>query len=83
MKSIKPILTFAKIDLKRLFRDKVAIFFVFAFPLVFLLVFGGLFGRDQEVSFKVAIFNESESQFSEDFLGDLKKSSIFRVSDDV
>ena len=35
-----PVTTFVRVDVKRLFRDKVAIFFVFVFPLIFLIIFG-------------------------------------------
>lgn len=66
-KKFLPVITFARVDIKRLFRDKVAIFFVFAFPLLFLIVFGGIFGRESEVSFNVAVLNQSETEFSNDF----------------
>ncbi|MDQ5953910.1 MAG: type transport system permease protein, partial [Patescibacteria group bacterium] len=44
--TIYTILTFARINTKRFFRDKLAIFFTIAFPLIFLLIFGSLFGGD-------------------------------------
>jgi ABC-2 type transport system permease protein len=83
IKKIRPILTFAKIDIRRLFRDKVGIFFVFFFPLIFLLVFGGLFGRDGEVSFSVAVLNHSESQFATQFEQQLKDNEIFNVNEEI
>ena len=81
MKKLLPILTFARIDILRLFRDKVGLFFVFLFPLIFLLVFGGIFGRDSEVSFKVALYNNSDSQFARDFEEQIKKGEIFDVEE--
>lgn len=80
---LKPILTFAKIDIKRLFRDKTGIFFVFLFPLIFLLVFGGLFGQDSEVSFDIALFNQSDSQFARDFKQQIEDNEIFNINSDV
>lgn len=71
--------TFARIDTKRLFRDKVAIFFTLVFPLIFLLVFGGLFGRDSEVSFDVALINQSESAFAAEFSEKIKKDPLYKV----
>ncbi|MEX0748885.1 MAG: ABC transporter permease [Candidatus Saccharimonadales bacterium] len=82
-RSLLPILTFAKIDIKRLFRDKVGIFFVFIFPLIFLLVFGGLFGQDSGVSFNIALINQSESEFAQDFTEQLEENEIFKVSEEV
>jgi ABC-2 type transport system permease protein len=78
-----PVITFARIDLKRLFRDKVAIFFVFIFPLIFLFVFGGLFGRDSSVSFDVAIINQSDSSFAKEFNSHLKHEKIFKIKEDI
>lgn len=62
MRSIYTILTFAKINTKRFFRDRLALFFTVAFPLMFLVVFGGIFGSNQGPSFTVALLNESESE---------------------
>lgn len=81
--SLMPVFTFARIDIKRLFRDKVAIFFTLGFPLIFLLVFGGLFGRDSNVSFDVAVINQSTSQFSQEFTQQLKDNELFKVDEAV
>lgn len=78
-KSLLPITTFARIDIKRLFRDKVAIFFVFVFPLVFLVIFGSIFRGDNDVSFRVALLNESGSAFSKDFESKLKENKTFKI----
>lgn len=82
-KKILPIITFAKIDIRRLFRDKVAIFFTFVFPLIFLFVFGGLFGKNNDISFNIALINKSESDFSKSFAADLKKDGVLKVKEDV
>jgi len=76
--------TFVKINTKRFFRDKTAIFFTVAFPLIFLFVFGGIFGNNTDVSFKVAVINESQSQFSQDFNKQLHaQKKMFNINDDV
>ncbi len=82
-KQLLPIFTFAKIDIRRLFRDKVGIFFVFVFPLIFLLVFGGLFGQDRDISFNIALLNQSESEFAAEFEQQLIDNEIFTVNEDV
>src|SRR5271154_4500939 len=47
---------FTKLSTRRFFRDRLAIFFVILFPLIFLFVFGGLnSGNSGNVSFKVAL----------------------------
>lgn len=82
-KNLKPITTFIPIDVKRLFRDKVGIFFVFLFPLIFLFVFGSIFGGDTEVSFRVALLNQSETEFAQDFEKQVNENEIFKVDEEV
>ena len=80
-KQLLPVTTFVRIDFKRLFRDKVAIFFVFLFPLIFLFIFGGIFGKNSGVSFKVALLNNSKSDFSNQFVTNLKDSKVIKLDE--
>ena len=82
-KALLPVLTFAKIDIRRLFRDPLALFFTFAFPLIFLFIFGGIFGKSSTVSFKVALLNESKSQFASQFVKTGEKDKLLKVSKDI
>lgn len=82
-KAFLPVITFAKIDVRRLFRDKVGIFFVFIFPLIFLVIFGSIFNGDNDVSFRVALLNKSNSEFSQKFSEEIKKNEVFKVDEDV
>lgn len=82
-KALLPVVVFAKIDIRRLFRDKVALFFTFLFPLIFLFVFGGLFGRESDISFNVALLNRSDSEFAVSFVEQLKDNEIFDIDEDV
>ena len=75
-KTFLPIIAYVPIDIKRLFREKVAIFFVFLFPLMFLFVFGSIFSGDKNVSFRVALLNESNSQFSQKFSEQIMNSAL-------
>jgi ABC-2 type transport system permease protein len=70
---------FFTVNLKRLFRDRLALFFTFLFPLIFLFVFGGLNSGNKSVSFKVAIINESSSQYSKQFVDQLSKQKSFEI----
>lgn len=82
-KNFLPITTFVRIDVRRLFRDKVAIFFVFVFPLIFLLIFGTIFRGDSDVSFKVALLNRSNSEFTTKFLEEAKNNKVLKIDDEV
>lgn len=93
--AIVPITTYVPIDIKRLFRDKVAIFFVFLFPLIFLFVFGSIFRGDSDVSFRVGVINNANNDFATQFVENVfptedakkqdeeKAKSVFRVDEDV
>jgi len=74
---------FFSVNIKRLFRDRLALFFTFLFPLIFLFVFGGLNSGDKSVSFNVAIINESKHPFSQQFADKLSKDKAFKVDKDV
>ncbi len=63
---------------KAYFRDKVALFFTFVFPLIFLLVFGALNKHDKGVSFDLGIINQSDSAFSRQFVTQVKKSNYVK-----
>ncbi len=77
--SLYTILTFARINTKRFFRDKLSIFFGILFPLIFLFVFGGIFGGASNASFRIALINNSNSTFSKEFVGSLTKEKTFAV----
>jgi len=75
---------FFGINFKRLFRDKTALFFTFLFPLIFLFVFGGLNGGGSDISFKVAIINDSQSKFANQFTSEIQKEGkILKVDDSI
>lgn len=82
-KALLPIYVYVPIDIKRLFRDKVAIFFVFLFPLIFLFIFGNIFSGNSDVSFRIGIINQSDSEFSKQFAAQLKDNKIFKVDDEI
>lgn len=68
--------------LKRFWRDKTALFFTFLFPLIFLFVFGSIF-NNQSVNFKVAVINESKSEFAKGFLESAKDDKSFKINEDI
>lgn len=70
---------FTKVNTKRFFRDKTAIFFTVLFPLIFLFVFGGIFGKNTGGTFKVALINQSDSQFAKNYVEEAKQSTSIKV----
>lgn len=72
-------------SLVRLFRDRLALFFTFLFPLIFLFVFGALNNSNSGVSFKVAIINRSDSQFARHFVqnAESKQQKLLKVDKTV
>lgn len=78
-KSFYTVSTFAWLNAKRFFRDRLAIFFAIGFPLIFLFIFGSIFNGDTNVSFKVAVINESNSSIAQQFVKDSNNSSVLNV----
>src|SRR5665213_4533269 len=69
---------FAKLNTRRFFRDRLALFFGILFPLIFLFVFGGISGGNSGVSFHVAVINSSRSSFAQQFLKEVNSSKLFK-----
>src|ERR1700752_4002257 len=78
-KSLFTVLTFVKINTRRFFRDRLAIFFSVIFPVIFLFVFGSFNSGNNNVSFRVALLNQSGSSFAKNFVAQAKKSSVFKI----
>ncbi|HYF96851.1 MAG TPA: ABC transporter permease, partial [Patescibacteria group bacterium] len=81
--ALLPVYTFARVDIKRLFRDKVAIFFVFVFPLIFLIIFGSVFKNDGGVSFRVALINQSKAEFATKFAEETNNNKVFDIDEKI
>ncbi len=73
---------FYVISMRRLFRDRLALFFTFLFPLIFLFVFGAI-SHHSGVSLKVAVINDSKSQYAHQFVTQLNNSKIIKVDDHI
>lgn len=70
---------FFSVNIRRLFRDRLALFFTFLFPLIFLFVFGGLNSGNNSVSFNVAVINESKAPYAQQFVKQLGKQKAFKI----
>lgn len=82
-KKLFTVYTFARVNTRRFFRDKTAIFFTVMFPLIFLFVFGGIFGGSNDTSFKVALINNSESEFAQTYEKQAIKSKLLNVDEAI
>lgn len=82
-KALYTVWVFTRLNTKRFFRDKLAIFFGILFPLIFLFVFGAISGGNGSPSFKVAVLNQSQSEFSKDFVSKLADSEVIEIEKDV
>ena len=77
---LRTVAVFTKLSTRRFFRDRLAIFFVVLFPLIFLFVFGAISNNGNgNVSFNVALLNESNSAQAVQFEKSLEQSKIFKV----
>ena len=74
---------FTKLSTRRFFRDSLALFFGILFPLIFLFVFGSLSSGRNNISFHVAVLNESKAPFAKQFDAQLHKSKTFKIDDKV
>lgn len=78
--ALLPVRVFAKVAIRRTFRDKTALFFTFLFPLIFLFVFGGIFGQNKGTSFKVAVINQSSSPLAKQLVEQINGNKLYKVS---
>lgn len=83
MDKLRAVLTFAVVDVKRSFRDKTGLFFIFVFPLIFLFVFGGIFGGNNDLSFNVALINKADNEFTDQFVKNIQKDDLVVINQEA
>ncbi|MBX4188594.1 ABC transporter permease [Candidatus Saccharibacteria bacterium] len=81
-KSLFTIGVFAKISIRRYFRDRVALFFTVLFPLIFLFVFGS-FSKSNDVTFHIGLVNQSTTQSAQKFVDQVNNNKMFKVDKEV
>ena len=74
---LKAVWSMSKAFTKAFFRNKLALFFTFLFPLVFLIVFGFIFGGDNHLSFKIGLINKSSTDTAERLQVILSENPVF------
>ena len=68
-------------NFKQFFRDKTAVFFTFAFPLIFIGIFGLVFGGDETVNYDIGLVNNDNSAVGEGISQALHMVPIFGISE--
>ena len=75
---IRPIWALAKTLTLAYFRNKVALFFTFLFPLIFLIVFGFLFGSDLP-SINLGLVSQSQTSAANQLEEALLANEVFKI----
>jgi ABC-2 type transport system permease protein len=65
---MRAVLIYALTMFRRFLRDPVYLFFIFAFPLIFLFIFGTIYRGNASITFNVAVINHSETEFAKNFV---------------
>ncbi len=76
--------SFAKLLLaafRQFYRDKTALFFTFAFPLLFMLLFGFIFSGSDDISYEIGLVDGDNSMMSENIAQSLGAVPIFEISE--
>jgi len=81
-KQLFTVAVFTKLSTRRFFRDTLALFFGILFPLIFLFVFGALSGNDN-VTFTVALLNNSKTAYAHNFAHQLGHEKTFKIDKDA
>ena len=68
-------------DLKQFLRDRTALFFTFAFPILFMIIFGFVFSGADDVSYNMVLADQDMSAVSTQITGALQQIPIFKLSE--
>ncbi len=78
-KSLFTVWVFSRLNTRRFFRDRMALFFGILFPLIFLFIFGAISKGGGTTTFSIAIINKSDSVFSHQYIKQLESNKVFKV----
>jgi ABC-2 type transport system permease protein len=66
-------------DIKQFFRERSALFWTFAFPIFFILIFGAVFSGGDNVTFNVGLAVEDDSPAAQQLSGILQQVPAFKL----
>jgi ABC-2 type transport system permease protein len=67
-------------NFKQFIRDRTALFFTFAFPLLFMVIFGLAFSGEQDISYKIGLINNDNSPIGASISETLLQIPVFEIS---
>ncbi|MFW6270641.1 MAG: ABC transporter permease [Bacillota bacterium] len=67
-------------NLKELIRDRAGLFWLLAFPVIFVFIFGIIFSGGQQQSFNVGIVSQSQTPMVEQMIEGIKNVSSFNIN---
>ncbi len=76
---LRTVAIFTKLSTRRFFRDRLALFFGILFPLIFLFVFGAISKGSGSPTFSVALLNQSNTSFAQNFAHQIETSKTYKV----
>lgn len=77
---MKPFNKLVIASFKQFFRDRTALFFTFAFPLLFMIIFGLVFSGDNDVNYNIGLVNQDDSIIGTTFSESLQMVPVFNIS---
>ena len=77
---MKSFLKLLQSDLRQFTRDRTALFFTFAFPMLFMIVFGLVYSGNNGLSYDVGLVDADKSTVSAQITGVLSQVSIFKLN---
>ncbi len=69
-------------NLKEFLRFRMSLFWTIAFPVIFILLFGAVFSKGDEISFKVGVVNEEQNKVSQAIVQAFRETNVLEVFED-
>ncbi len=81
---MKTTLQYARIQFLRVLRDPVTLIVLFAIPVLLLVLFGAFIGGgDGNMTLKVAVVNNSQERFAQQFADQLQKIEVLKIDEET
>ncbi len=77
---MKSFVSMVKANLKMQVRNRTALFWLLAFPAIFILIFGFLFGKNSDFTATVGVINGHSTPIAKEMTKAMNKSSFFHVN---
>ena len=78
---MKPFYKLLVANFRQFFRDKTTMFFTFAFPLLFMLIFGFVFSGEGSTTYSIGLVREDDSTAGEAIAAAISSVPIFEITE--